>query len=189
MLFGIRSRNLSLGTFLALLCGPAGWGQTVVNTGSVVGTVSDQSGAVIAGATVILKANATETTLTHVSDRSGSFVFPALPVGQYALTVSASGFQTSETQGITVRVGQVFRAEIKLHPGTITGSIMVSATTPLLRTSDSTLSTVIDRKALEGLPLSGRRYTDFSLLTPNASPDGSTGLVSFAGEQDRKSVV
>jgi hypothetical protein len=70
-----------------------------------------------------------------------------------------------------------------LQPGSIGESVDVTATTPLLRTTESTLSTVINRSLLDGLPLSGRRYTDFALLTPNSSPDGQAGLVSFAGEQ------
>ena len=113
----------------------------------------------------------------------GTFLFAALPVGQYLLTVKAAGFRTNEIREITVRVGQSLRVDTHLQAGAVSSTIVVTATTPLLRSTESTVSTVIDRNALDGLPLSGRRYTDFGLLTPNASPDGQTGLVSFGGEQ------
>ena len=97
--------------------------------------------------------------------------------------MQAAGFQTNEIREITVRVREKLNIDARLQPGNESSSIVVTASTPLFRSTESTVSTVIDRDALEGLLLNGRRYTDFALLTPNASPDGQTGLVSFAGEQ------
>ena len=74
-------------------------------------------------------------------------------------------------------------ANVRLQPGAGRESITVVGESPLLRTEDSNLSSVINRGLLDGLPLSGRRFLDFALLVPNASPDGEQGLVSFAGEQ------
>jgi hypothetical protein len=122
-------------------------------------------------------------TQTRATTEQGTFLFPALPVGQYLLTVQAAGFQTNEIREITVRVREKLNIDARLQPGNESSSIVVTASTPLFRSTESTVSTVIDRDALEGLLLNGRRYTDFALLTPNASPDGQTGLVSFAGEQ------
>lgn len=157
--------------------------QTVVSTGAISGSVYDAGGATVPGATVILKATSTQVRQTRFATQDGTFLFPALPVGQYSLTVKAPGFRTNEVRGITVRVGQSFQMEARLQPGVASNTIVVTATTPLLRSTESTVSSVIDRNALDGLPLSGRRYADFALLTPNASPDGQTGLVSFGGEQ------
>jgi len=169
--------------FSCILFCPSARPQTVVNTGTISGVVYDRSGATVPGAKVILKSSTMEWTQTRATTGEGTFVFPALPVGQYLLTVQAPGFQTKEIREVTVRVGQALRLDTRLQPGVETSSIVVTATTPLLRSTESTVSTVIDRSALDGLPLSGRRYTDFALLTPNASPDGQTGLVSFGGEQ------
>lgn len=143
----------------------------------------DASGAVIPGAKVILKASSTEWFQTRTTRGDGTFLVPALPVGPYVLTVQAPGFRTREVREVTVRVGQATRVDAQLEPGVETSFIVVTATTPLLRATESTVSTVIDRDSLDGLPLNGRRYTDFALLTPNASPDGQNGLVSFGGEQ------
>jgi len=157
--------------------------QTVINTGSLRGQITDPSGASIPAAQVELLEDATGIAARQLTKREGTFVFPALAIGQYSLTVSAPGFKTSKIRGVTVQLGQTSAADIRLQPGATGESVQVTATTPLLRTSESTLSTVVNRALLDELPLSGRRYTDFSLLTPNSSPDGQTGLVSFGGEQ------
>jgi hypothetical protein len=157
--------------------------QTVINTGSLRGQVTDPTGAAIPAAQVELLEERTGTTSSRMTSREGAFVFPALAVGRYSLKISAPGFRTSRIQGATVQVGQTSAATVRLQPGAISESVDVTATTPLLRTTESTLSTVVNRSLLDGLPLSGRRYTDFALLTPNSSPDGESGLVSFAGEQ------
>jgi hypothetical protein len=172
--------------FLLVYCilqWPSAGGQTVVNTGSISGVVYDASGATISGAKVTLKSSNTGAADSRATTSEGTFLFPALPVGQYLLTVQASGFQAKEIRDVAVELGQALRVDARLYPGMESSSVVVTATTPLLRTTESTGSTVIDRTTLDGLPLSGRRYTDFALLAPNASPDGETGLVSFGGEQ------
>jgi hypothetical protein len=157
--------------------------QTVVTTGSIRGQVIDPTGAVIPDAIVDVIQQQSNVSSTSRSNHDGIFVFPALPVGQYSVKVGAHGFQTAEMKDVTVTVGQSATANFKLQPGAASQVMLVTAKAPTLRTTDSTLSTIIDRDNLNNLPLSGRRYTDFSLLTPNSSPDGQAGLVSFAGEQ------
>jgi hypothetical protein len=181
----VKKRDLRVG-YVVVLCALScvvSRAQTVVNTGAISGVVYDSSGATFPGAAITVRAAATQSTQTQITTREGTFLFPALPVGQYALTVKASGFRANEIQEITVRVGESLHVETRLQPGAASNSIVVTANTPLLRSTESTVSTVIDRESLNGLPLNGRRYTDFSLLTPNASPDGQSGLVSFGGEQ------
>lgn len=157
--------------------------QTLVTSGAVRGQVSDPSGAVVAGARVQLQGETKEGKQVQLTNKDGLFVLPAVVVGQYLLKVSAEGFRTTEIRGLTVMVGQTTSANVQLQAGSSHQSILVTATTPLLRTTESTLSTVVNRSMLDQVPLSGRRYTDFALFSPNASPDGQTGLVSFAGEQ------
>jgi hypothetical protein len=111
------------------------------------------------------------------------YVFQSVPVGQYAIRVSAPGFRVAEVTRVISQLGQTTAANVRLQAGAATEKVEVTATTPLLRSTESTLSSVVNRNLLDGLPLSGRRYTDFALLTPNSSPDGQTGLVSFGGEQ------
>jgi hypothetical protein len=157
--------------------------QTVVTTGAIRGQVSDASGRAVPGASVQLLEDATGGKRERLTNKNGVFFFPALAVGQYFLKVSAPGFQTAEVRAVMVEIGQTTTADVRLRTGSTSQSIEVTATTPLLRTTESTLSTVVNRPLLDQVPLSGRRYTDFALLTPNASPDGQTGLVSFGGEQ------
>ncbi len=156
--------------------------QTIMTTGALRGRVTDPSGAIVARASIRVVEASTSATYSATTDREGEFVFPSLRVGNYSLRATAPGFETSNL-GITIEVGQVSTAQIPLAIGNVSQAVNVQGTTPLLRTTDSTLSTVVNRTLLDGLPLSGRRYTDFALLTPNSSPDGQTGLVSFAGEQ------
>jgi len=158
-------------------------GQTAITTGVVRGVVSDNSGAVIPGANVVLAAHMTNQRLARSTNGAGIFVFPAQPVGAYELEVSAAGFRKQIVQGVDVQVGQTTAVMIRLQPGRGGESITVSGESPLLQTEDSHLGSVIDRVVLDNMPLSGRRFLDFALLVPNASPDGEQGLVSFSGEQ------
>ena len=157
--------------------------QTAVTSGSLRGVVTDPSGAVIANAAVTLISRGNGQFVARTANSVGIFVFPSQPVGVYALEVKASGFRTEVVQGIDVQVGQTASVNVTLQPGTGTDSITVSGESPLLRTEDSHQSSVVNRDLLDDLPLDGRRFLDFALLVPNASPDGQNGLVSFAGEQ------
>ncbi len=171
---------------LLLLCG-LGFStlhaQSAVTTGSIRGVLTDQSGAVIVSASVQVQQQATGITTNQLSNREGVFVFPALEVGEYRVRVTAPGFRTAAANSVTVHVGQTTTVDVRLQPGSYSQTMEITASVPVLRTAESSSSAVVSRSLLNGLPLNGRRYTDFALLTPNASPDGQSGLVSFAGEQ------
>lgn len=157
--------------------------QSVVTTGVVRGVAKDSTGASIAGAAVTLLARSTGESSLRTTNDAGIFVFPSQPVGTYSLEVTAKGFRKARAEGVSVQVGQPTTVNCTLQPGADTESITVNGESPLLRTEDSDQSSVIGRELLDGLPLNGRRFLDFALLVPNASPDGQNGLVSFAGEQ------
>ena len=157
--------------------------QTAVNSGLIRGLTADSTGAIIANATITLVSRATSTAVTRTSNSAGMFVFPAQPVGGYSMEVKADGFRTQVVKGVYVQVGQPTTVNVQLQPGARGESVTVSGESPLLRTEDSNQSSVVNRELLDGLPLNGRRFLDFALLVPNATPDGQSGLVSFAGEQ------
>jgi hypothetical protein len=157
--------------------------QSSGNTGSVRGIVSDKSGAVVGQAAVALFSRGTSQQDARTTNSVGIFVFPSQGIGTYRLKVSAPGFQEAIVEGVQVQVGQPTTVNVQLLPGASKESITVSGESPLLRAEDSDQSSVIDRELLDGLPLNGRRFLDFALLVPNATPDGQSGLVSFAGEQ------
>jgi hypothetical protein len=157
--------------------------QANVTYGAIRGVVSDNTDAVISEAKVTLISRATGQRLTHVTNSNGVFVFPSQPVGGYALEVAAGGFRTELVDGVVVQIGQTTAVHAQLQPGPGSESITVSGESPLLQTEDSNQSSVVGRELLDDLPLNGRRFLDFALLVPNASPDGQQGLVSVAGEQ------
>ena len=157
--------------------------QTGVDSGLIRGFVADSSGAVIPDATITLISHSTGAADTHTSNSAGMFVFSAQPVGTYSMEAKAPGFRTQIVDGVDVQVGQSTSVNLRLVPGAASESITVNGESPLLRPEESDISSVVDRELLQDLPLSGRRFLDFALLVPNASPDGQQGLVTFAGEQ------
>ena len=157
--------------------------QNAISTGSISGQVTDASGAAMEGATVTAASDATGVKLTAKTNGTGFYSFPSLSVGPYDITVSQAGFKTAIAHGVVVQVGQNVAANVAMQVGEIAQSVTVTAEVPLLRTTESTVSTVVNENLIANLPLSGRRYTDFVLLTPNTNADGDFGLVSMAGQQ------
>jgi hypothetical protein len=158
-------------------------GQTAVTAGIVRGLVTDDSGAVIPDAKATLIASNTDQSAIRNTNSVGIFVFSSQPVGVYGLEVSAVGFRKQRVNDVHVEIGQTTTVKVHLRPGAGNESVTVTGESPLLRTEDSDQSSVVNRDLLDGLPLNGRRFLDLALLVPNATPDGESGLVSFAGEQ------
>src|SRR5580700_2028195 len=156
--------------------------QNVVLTGALGGRITDQSGAVAPGASVLLRNLATGVQQSAETNHAGLYRFPVLMPGSYSVTTSLKGFRDVQAL-VQVRVGNTTSQDIKLQVGASADTVKVTGTTPLLRPEESSASTVIDRSLIEDLPLNGRKYTNFMILTPNTSYDGDTGLVSVAGQQ------
>jgi Carboxypeptidase regulatory-like domain len=156
--------------------------QNVVLTGGLGGRITDQSGAVVPGAAVVVRNLATGVELTGATNRAGLYRFPVIMPGTYSITVSLKGFRDAQTL-VQVLVGNTTSQDIKLQVGASADTVKVTGTTPLLRPEESSSSMVLDRPLIEDLPLNGRKYTDFTVLSPNTSYDGDTGLVSMAGQQ------
>ena len=156
--------------------------QNVVLTGVLGGRITDQSGAVIPGASVVVRNLATGVQQSSETNHTGLYRFPEVMPGTYSITASLRGFRDVNVL-VRVLVGNTTSQDIKLQVGASADAIKVAGTTPLLRPEECSASTVLDRSLIDELPLNGRRYTDFTTLTPNTSYDGDTGLVSVAGQQ------
>ncbi|MGA9390283.1 MAG: carboxypeptidase regulatory-like domain-containing protein [Candidatus Sulfotelmatobacter sp.] len=156
--------------------------QNVVLTGSLSGRVTDLSGAMVPGASVVLQSLATGVQQSAETNLDGLYRFPIVMPGAYSITVSLKRFRDVQVL-VRVLVGNTTSQDIRLQVGTSTDTVKVIGETPLLRPEDSSASTVIERSLIQDLPLNGRKYTNFMLLTPNTSYDGDTGLVSIAGQQ------
>jgi hypothetical protein len=156
--------------------------QNVVLTGALGGRVTDQSGAVMADASVVVQNLATGVKQSATTNHVGLYRFPVVMPGTYSIVASLKGFRDVEVL-VRVQVGNTTSQDVQLQVGASKDTVKVVGTTPLLRPEESSASTVIEQSLIEELPLNGRKYTDFMMLTPNTSYDGDTGLVSVAGQQ------
>ena len=155
--------------------------QNVVLTGALSGRVTDPSGAVIANASVMAENLSTGVKISAHTNRAGIYRFPSVVPGSYSVFAGAGGFREVEAL-VRVRVGNTTIEDVKLQVGAGSDTVKVTSAS-LLRPAESSTSTVLEQPFIGELPLNGRRYTDFSVLTPNTSYDGDTGLVSIAGQQ------
>jgi hypothetical protein len=156
--------------------------QNVVLTGALGGRVTDQSGAVVPGASVVVQNLQTGVKQSAETNHTGLYRFPVLAPGFYSIAASRKGFRDVQAL-VRVLVGNSTSLDIKLQVGASADAAKVIGTTPLLRPEESSASTVLERSFTEELPLNGRKYTNFTTLSPNTSYDGDTGLVSIAGQQ------
>jgi hypothetical protein len=177
------ANRLAIGSVLIVLVScPLLTAQNVVLTGALGGRVTDQSGAVVLGASVVVQNLQTGVKQSTATNHTGLYRFPVIIPGTYSITTSLKGFRDVQAL-VQVRVGNTTSQDIKLQVGASVDAVKVIGTTPLLRPTESSASTVLERSFIEELPLNGRKYTNFTTLTPNTSYDGDTGLVSIAGQQ------
>ena len=159
----------------------AGWAQSGLGSGRLEGTVLDSSGASVGGATVTVQNNATGSVSTQVTDSGGHFIFVYLTPGAYHVTVGKAGFRTTEFSDVVVRVGTTLNLSAQLAVGSVETKVTVTAAPPLVDPTRSSLSNAISQQSIGQLPLNGRDFSDFVLLTPGATTDGEFGMVSFNG--------
>ncbi|HKX26590.1 MAG TPA: carboxypeptidase regulatory-like domain-containing protein, partial [Blastocatellia bacterium] len=158
---------LCLSWVLLALCCANGYAQ--FDTATVLGTVHDSNGAVIAGAKVTLKNTATGVTATTQTDANGNYQFFNVKIGEYQVTAEMQGFAkaTAEKVGVTVNARQ--RVELALKAGELSETVVVSGdSVKLLETDSSDRGQVINRQQIVNLPLNGRAYADLALLSPGA---------------------
>lgn len=164
---------------LALLSA-LGFAQSAV-TGAVSGTVADPSNAVIPNATVTLRNVGTGKEETASTGPEGRFRFSNLQPGAYTVSIKVAGFSEYKQSGITVEVGRTSTVDATLKLGGADASVEVTADAALVNTESKEFSTNINQTAINNLPINGRRWSDFALLAPGATPDGTFGLISFRG--------
>src|SRR5580700_6617789 len=162
--------------------------------GKILGTISDSSGAVVAGAEVTVRSADTGLARTNQTSVDGSYVIPELPLGTYTVTVSKSGFETSVTRGVVVDVATERRVDTVLKPGQTTEKVEVSGDLlPQVETTSAELGGTLTTHTIENLPVNGRDYTKLIFLNPGiaGSPDqitdspGSEGTFSMNGSRGR----
>jgi hypothetical protein len=150
-------------------------------SGRLEGYVTDTGGGSVAGATVTARNTATGGAVSQQSDDRGHFLFLYLSPAQYDVVVGKSGFAPYTVNAVVINVGTTSSLRAQLSPGTVETKVTVTAEAPLVDTSQSALAQVVDRQNIDLLPLNGRNFTDFALLTPGATSDGDFGMISFNG--------
>jgi hypothetical protein len=162
--------------------------------GTILGSVTDSSGAVVAGATVKLRNLATGLERTTTTSADGSYSVPELPIGTYSVTVTQTGFQTFVTTGVAVDIAIERRVDAVLKTGQVSTRVEVSAEDlPVVETTSNVLGGVITAQTVENMPVNGRDYTKLIYLNPGVagSPDqisdspGSFGEFSMNGARGR----
>ena len=158
-------RKLLFASFAVLLTLGAASSALAQSTGSIRGTVSDPSGAAIANAAVTLTDTGTGLSRDTVTNESGIFVYPDLPIGAYSLKISAAGFKTENRPDLTLLTGQVIDLPIALAVGAQTQQITVSSDTQQIETSISTVEQSVTQQQMRDLPLNGRNPLQLTTLT------------------------
>ena len=137
--------------FASLLMSISVWSQ--VNLGRVSGTITDQTGGAIAGATVTVLDVERGVPRTLTTDDAGVYTAPNLIPGQYTVHVEAKGFNAIERKDITVQVGQDVRVDLTLKPGDTSQVVTVTGEMPAINTTNAQLGGVIENKTIEDLPI------------------------------------
>ncbi|PYV66609.1 MAG: hypothetical protein DMG97_16165 [Acidobacteria bacterium] len=162
--------------------------------GTILGTVIDPQGAVVAGAKVTVHNVNTGLERTTQTSADGSYSLPELPIGTYTVTVTQSGFQTAVTSNVAVNVAAERRVDVVFRTGKVSETVEVSGETlPLVETTNDTLGGILTQDTVKDLPINGRDYTKLIYLNPGVagSPDqitdspGSFGEFSMNGARGR----
>lgn len=142
-----------------------------VERASIVGTVSDRSGAPMPGVSVVVTSEATNTSLRLTTDSAGTYSAVNLIPGAYSVTASQPGFRSQVLRNFELQVSQNARLDLSLEVGTVEQSVEVQAVAPLLQTENASVGQVISSQAVNALPLNGRNFVQLAILAP-----GVTGL-------------
>src|ERR1700730_11600929 len=156
-----------------------------VDTGAILGTVTDASGAEVRGATVTLTNEGTNATLSTTTGSDGGYKFTPVTIGQYTISTNFQGFTTMTEKHVTVNVGAEVVINFALKPGAVTETIEVASTTPVLETQDASVGQVVDGRIVNNVPLNGRNFTFLAQLaagvtTPQADTQGNPAIGAFS---------
>jgi Carboxypeptidase regulatory-like domain len=158
-------KRVALGLLLVAGLLPASLAAQAV-TGTILGTISDASGAIMPGTTVTLRNVNTGLTRVVVADTNGEYTAPSLPTGKYTVTAELSGFKTITTQNIDLGVDQHIRVNVRLEVGAIEESVTVTGSSPLVQTNSSELGTTVAEEEIKTLPLNGRNFVNLTRTVP-----------------------
>jgi len=182
----------------SLLTLPAS-GQATVSFAQLNGTVLDEGGRAVVKAVINLRELDTNQSFTASTNDAGFYVIPALSPGRYELSVSYTGFGKYTQSGIVLSVGQTANVNITLKVAAKGEVVTVTTEAPTVEATRTEISNVIDTRQIQNLPVSGRLFTDFALLTPGVAT-GRTSIgttftefeitqISFGGQRSFSNII
>jgi len=151
--------------------------------GTIEGTMSDESGAVLPGVTLTIRNQATGIARETASDETGTFRAPLLPVGSYELAAGLSGFATLKRPDLQLTIGQTLTLNLTLKVAGAEETVVVTAQGPIIEVSRTHQASTVGERAVANLPVNGRNFIDFVLTTPGVTRDVRGGDISFAGQR------
>ncbi len=165
---------LCAGLLAGALAGPASAAQ--LDTGSILGTVTDSSGAVLPGVAVTATQDETAVSTTVVTNASGQYVFPSLRVGRYTVSAELQGFRRAVQRDVRLSVQDRRAVDFTLDVGALAEEVVVVGRAELLQTQSADIGAVVDERQVQDLPLLGRRYSELAFLVPGVvvAPAGIT---------------
>jgi hypothetical protein len=178
----LLKKILCLGVvFSSLLCA-----QTI--TGTITGTVTDPSKALVANAKVIATNNATNLTYATTTNEAGVYNLLFLPVGQYTVTAAAPGFKKAVLGPFAVEVNQIAKVDVSMEVGEVTQSVEITGVAPILQTESTQTGDSLTAEKLSSIPLNGRNFASLTMLIPGAistSPNSmnTSGRVQGSGSR------
>jgi len=181
--FPSMSKFVKLSFVFALIVGMSAiaFGQSTV-TGAIGGVVSNPNKEVVPNASVTVKNTETNKEDTATTDDQGRFKVPGLQPGSYVVTINGAGFSPYTQEKVLVEVGRETTLNAGLSIGPLSGgTVEVISEAPVINTSQQDFSSNLNQTSINELPVNGRRWSNFVILTPGTTPDGTFGLISFRG--------
>ncbi|BCW92219.1 MAG: membrane protein [Thermoanaerobaculum sp.] len=182
----MRGRALllrSVALALLLFSAAAAWAQTDVTMARITGTVKDEQGQPLPGALVEAKNQETGLMARAVADANGFYRLLNLPPGVYTLTASLSGFATLEKSDVRLVLGSAPTVDFTLPAATTAETVTVTAETPLVEVTNTTVGATILNEQIKSLPLNGRDFTSLVYLTPETRRESQRGYISISGQR------
>ena len=183
MMRTLRSLVIFTAVLALVLTWPAASLLAQSSAGSISGTVTDASGGALPGASVTAKNAKTGAARTAVSNAAGAFTFPLLAVGVYSVTADLTGFTSATKTGVELNVGGDVSLRFALVLSSVKTAVTVTEEAPLIETTRTQQSDVVNENYIANLPTNGRNFIDFVLTTPGVTKDPRLGDISFAGQR------
>jgi carboxypeptidase family protein len=175
----IPLKSLLIALFALSLMGSAALGQA--SRSSLGGLINDQGGAAVSGAKVTAKHVATNEVFQTTADAQGAFIFPSLPIGEFSVTIEATGFKRIDAQGVTLEAGTPAKLNLSLEVGQVSEAVTISGTQEVVNTTSPTLTNVVKTNQIKDLPLLTRNVLDLTRLQAGIAVAGTNSRTANVG--------